>query len=171
MCGIWINIQRMEGWHRGICFDSLLKAPCLCNTCIHLTTNNALVGVWHPSPEPTLVLPPSSSSSNAGTDFHASNLLPGRVGVRSPPACISPNTSGLSVRLWRLCQMEKHQENQCLSSLMLVLLPTVLRINWVNPGQRDRLLSSCGHSKLWSDLDISFHVLATLLHLSDFKII
>lgn len=164
MYGIWINIQRMEGWHKGICFDSLLKAPRLCNTCTHLTTNNAC------PLKPGLVLPSQLFTPNAGTDFHMSNLLPGRVGAHSPPVCISPNTSGWNVRVWRLCQMEKHQENQCLSSLMLVLLPTVLRMNWVNPRQRDRLLSSCSHSKLRSELDVPFHLLATLLRLSYFKI-
>lgn len=120
--------------------------------------------------KPALVLPPSSSPPSAGPGFHVSHLLPGKAGVHPPPACISPNTSGRSVRVWRLCQMEKHQEKQCLSSLMLLLLPTGLRINWVNPRKGDRLLSSCSHSKLWSDLD-SFHLLTILLHLEYFKII
>lgn len=76
----------------------------------------------------------------------------------------SPNTPGGSVRLCRLCQMEKHQEKQSSSSLMLVLLPTVLRMNSANPRQRDRLLSSCSLSKLRADLHVSFHLLAALLH-------
>jgi len=33
--------------------------------------------------------------------------------------------------------MVKHQENEDLSSLMLRLLPTVLRADCVNPKQRD----------------------------------
>lgn len=111
---------------------------------------------------------PSSLSSNAGTGFHMSTLLAWRVGVCLPPPCVSPNASGWGVRLWRLCQMGKHQENQCLSSLMLLLLPTVLRIDCVNPRRRYQRLSSCSHSNLWSVLEVSFHLLATLLLLSYF---
>lgn len=87
MHGIWINMQRMEGWQRRICFDSLLKAPCLCNTCTHPTTNNALVGVWHPSPEACLSPVPQLFTPQCRDRFPCKQSAP-RKGWGSLTSCL-----------------------------------------------------------------------------------
>lgn len=174
MYGIWINIQRTESWYEGIFFYSFLKAHCLTTPAstsllimhsmvfsIH-PLKSALVLLMHIPATPALHPPMQGQVSTWTVCSHE-----GLKFVHLAP-CGSPNASGWGVRLGRLCQMGKHQENQHLSSLMLLLLPAVLRVVWINPKQRDWKLSSCDHLNTWSVLEVCFHLLATLRHLSSF---
>lgn len=135
MYGIWINIQRMESWHEGFIFFTLswrLPVSATPASTSLLITHSVVFSI-HPLMCPLVLCRPLLSV-----------LVP-----------------GWAVRLRRLCQMRKQQENQHLPSLMLLLLPAGSRTGCVNPGQRDWRLSSGGHSSPWSVLQVPLHLLAT----------